>query len=298
LLLVVWVLAILAVLAAGFAASTRSETRLARNLVESARARALAEAGVSRGLAALLDPDPRQQWRADGTPRELSFAGGTIRVRIEDEAGKIDLNRGPLEVLSALCAELGVDGGACVALADGIASRRRMMAPPPSLPPRAGRLELGLARGSGVGTMRELQAAAFGTIDELRLLPGVDLASVERLRPYLTVYSQGTHIDPSVAPREVLLAIPGVDPREVETLLAARATLAGQSLVALPPLTGVERFAADSQLRAATIVAQAATATGASFTRRAVIALTGLPLRPAQTLEWRQDLGSTEVEQP
>ena len=54
LLLVIWVLAILAVLAAGFAASTRSETRLARNLLEAARAQALAEAGIVRASASLL----------------------------------------------------------------------------------------------------------------------------------------------------------------------------------------------------------------------------------------------------
>jgi len=58
LLLVIWVLAILAVLAAGFAAGTRSETRVARNLLDAAQARALAEAGVALATGALIDNDP------------------------------------------------------------------------------------------------------------------------------------------------------------------------------------------------------------------------------------------------
>ena len=51
LLLVLWVVAILSVVVAGFAAGTRSESRLARNLLDAADARALAEAGVARAGA-------------------------------------------------------------------------------------------------------------------------------------------------------------------------------------------------------------------------------------------------------
>ena len=68
LLLVIWVLAVLATVAAAFAASMRSEARVAHNFVEVVRARAFAEAGVSRAAAGLLAVDPRLRWRADGTP--------------------------------------------------------------------------------------------------------------------------------------------------------------------------------------------------------------------------------------
>lgn len=297
LLLVIWVLAILAVLAAGFAASMRSETRLARNLLEAARARALAEAGVARATAALIDPDPQSQWRADGMPHEMSFEGGVVRIRIEDEGGKVDLNMAPPELLSGLCVELGIDGGTCAALTQGVIARRRAVAPAPA-PTRARNPVADQGFGFGMPPPPQRQAAAFATVEELRQLPEVDRASLDRLSPFVTVYAQNPRIDPAVAPREVLLAIPGIDPREVDQLLAARAAAAsGQPVMALPGLTGVDAYAARSQMRAATIIAEARTESGAEFTRRAVIALTGLPVHPADVLEWRQDLGAEEPEQ-
>jgi general secretion pathway protein K len=291
LLLVIWVVAILAVLAAGFALATRSETHLARNLLAAARARALAEAGVARAAAALLDADPRRQWRADGRPYELALVGGRLRIRIEDEDGKIDLNAAPPELIAGLCRELGIDDGVATALVDFITERRQQAAAAPAPTSLGMRLELGQALGLGAPTMQSRQSAAFSTVDELREVPALDAASFERLRPFLTVYSANPRIDPAVAPREVLLAIPGVDPREVEKLLAARQA-AANAAEPLPSLSGVDRYVSVGQTRAATIIVEAHSADGGRFTRRAVVALTGMPQAPVKMLEWRQDLGA------
>jgi general secretion pathway protein K len=282
LLLVIWVLAILAVVAAGFAASTRSETRLTRNLLEAARARALAEAGIARATDALLQADPRLRWRADGTPYGMEFAGGTIRIRIADENGKVDLNLTPTEVLSGLCTELAIADDTCAALVDGVTARRRAAAPPApptfhfnASPPTADR-----------------QDAAFTTVEELRQIPSVDAAAFARLRPFITVYSQNGRIDPMVAPREVLLAIPGIDPGAVDRLLATRGT---GSLFAPPPtIPGADAYLAPGQLQNATIIAEAHSPGGASATERSVIALTGQPLAPVQVLEWRQEVAGDQ----
>jgi general secretion pathway protein K len=302
LLLVLWVVAILSVVAAGFAAGTRSESRLARNLLAAAEARTLAEAGVARAGAALLESDPRRQWRANGEPHELALAGGIARVRIHDEAGKIDLNLAPPEVLSGLCQELRIDGAICAALLDGVGEKRRAATPAAGgSPPGVSRFNLNSAQPFGVGTqsLNQLQNAAFSAVDELGTLPGVDAATLERLRPFVTVYSQNPRIDPGVAPREVLLALPGVNPREVELLLEARAALDLNPLLpptTLPQLSGVENYVANGQLRIATVLASGMTESGAVYTRRAIIAVTGVPIHPLQTLEWRQQLESEAEE--
>jgi len=294
LLLVIWVVAILSVLAAGFAVATRSESRLARNLLEAAQARALAEAGVARADLALLETDPRRHWRGDGTPHELALDSGTVRIRIEDEAGKIDLNFAPPELLSGLCLELRIDGATCAALVDGVAERRRAVPQPTVGQPlqlQAARFQTPQVFGVGTQSLTQLQVAAFGAVDELSQLQGIDPETVERLRPFVTVYSQNPRIDASVAPREVLLAIPGTNPREVEQLLAARdeLDLDPVAAAALPTLSGVDNYVATGQLRIATILATATTDTGARFTRRAIVALTGVANHPVQTLEWRQE---------
>jgi general secretion pathway protein K len=283
LLLVLWVLAILAVLATGFAAGMQSQTRLARNLVDAARARALAEAGVARATAALIDTDPKRQWAADGRPYEFAFDGGSVRLRLQDENGKIDINAAPLELIAGLCAEFEIDPGVAAALVQGIAARRRAAA--------AAASSAGQTLGFGPPSMQSRQAAAFSTVEELRQLPSLDQASFERLRPFLTVYSESPRVDPAVAPREVLLALPGVDPRQVESLLRARAA-ATSTNASLPTLSGVEAYAGPGQRRAVTITAEARTASGAAFTRHAVIAFTGMPFNPVVTLEWHQELGA------
>jgi general secretion pathway protein K len=320
LLLVIWVLAILAVLAAGFAAGTRSETRVARNLLDAAQARALAEAGVALATGALIDNDPTSDWRTDGTPRDMSFDEGVVRIRIEDEGGKIDLNAGPPALLSGLCTELGIDGDICAGLVYGVVSRRLAAAPPPA-PVFRGLRNTGQPIGLGVSPVQDRLAAAFGSVEELRQLPAIDQATFDRLKPFVTVYSSSPRVDPAVAPREVLLAVPGINPREVERLLiarqaprqapgpgaspasagappraASRAAPTGTGPPPLPALSGVDAYVASGQLRTAAVTAEAQTASGGAFTRRAVISLTGTPLNPTQMLEWRQDLGPEAAE--
>lgn len=297
LLLVIWVLAILAVLAVGVATTMRSETRLARNLVDSARARALAEAGVARAEAALLETDPAARWPADGAPREISFDGGTVSIRIEDEGGKIDVNAAAPEMIRALCGEFAIERSTCAALVDGVVEHRRDTAPSPNAAPLQLRFGANQGFGGGAASGRDRQIVAFATLEELRQLPGVDRSTIAKLSPYLTVYSQSARIDPTTAPREVLLALPGVDRGEVDRLIAARSAT-GPTASPAPVLTGVGLFTAQGQLHAATIVAEARTDTGARFVRRAVIALTGIPLRPVQVLEWRQQLDVEEDDQP
>jgi general secretion pathway protein K len=236
----------------------------------------------------------------------MSFDEGVVRVRIEDEGGKIDLNTSPPALLSGLCTELAIDGDTCAGLVDGVAARRRSAVPPPP-PVFRGLRNTGQAIGFGAPPIQDRQSAAFASVEELRQLPAIDQASFDRLKPFLTVYSQSSRVDPAVAPREVLLAVPGINPREVEQLLLVRQTPlqsardgTAPGSVAPPPLpalTGVDTYVARGQLRAATIVAEAKTANGGAFTRRAVVGLTGTPLNPTLTLEWRQDLGDEETVQ-
>jgi len=299
LLLVIWVLAILAVLAVGFAAGTRSESRLARNLLEAARARALAEAGVARAGAGLFENDPQRQWRADSAEHAMSFEAGLVRVRIDDENGKVDINLAPPELLSNLCLELGIDPDVCTGLIDGVMHRRRVATPAstprPQRPQPQPSFQPGRAIGLGASPVAELQVAAFAAVEELRQLPGIDQVTLDRLRPFITVYGQRAQVDASVAPPEVLLAIPGVDRREVELLLQTRALPPlTPGTGAAPALTGVNDYVAQGQLHFATIHATATTESGATFNRRAVVGLTGSPVQPLQILEWRQDVEGEE----
>jgi general secretion pathway protein K len=291
LLAVIWILALLVILAAGLAADTGGEARLARNRVAQAQARALAEAGVTLGVYSMLDGTLATEWRADGSEHQMDYGGGQLTIALQDEGGKVDLNVAPPELIEGLFGALGVEDAA--ALTRAIVDRRTAFAAAspaavPQLPAQRGIAGLapipGLGRGPGAGF--DMRAMPFAAVEELRLIPGVTQAVYRRIRPFVTVESGNPRIDPQTAPREVLLGLPGVSPQEVGFLLAARgaASAPGSSL---PTLSGVDRYVASSTLRAASVRVRAVTK-GASFVRDAVVVLTGSPLHPIRFAEWRR----------
>jgi general secretion pathway protein K len=279
LLLVIWVLALLAVLIVGFSGDARTELLVARNHYESAGARAIADAGVSLAIFGILDPVPEAQWPADGRVREVRYADGTIRIRIQDEGGKIDLNAAAPELLAGLLSTAGgLTPGDAGSLAQAIDQYRQALQ---QADPPAGR------RGT-LRTMVRRQANAFRVIEDLRLVPGVTREVYDRIAPFVTVYSGVGDIDPLTAPPEVLRSLPGVNAGEVDAFLAARAQhgpIPGQ----LPPLSGAAGGSlAHRVLQNATVISEGKTASGTTFTRAAVVSLSADPTAPYSILAWRQ----------
>ena len=280
LLLVIWVVALLAVLAAGVAADSSSEAIIARNRMDVAQAQAIADAGVALAIEGLLDPNPATRWPTDGRVRQARFAGGTIAIMLQDEGGKIDVNAAPLDLIGGLANEFGVSSDGRAALLDSIAARRAM-AQSATAPPAArffGAADLYTA---------DIATLPFADLSELRLLPGLPPAAFERMVPYLTVFSGSATIDPLTAPRAALLAVPGISPQEVEFYLEARDQSA--SGIEKPALSGVDRYVQVGALHAVTITAQATTPSGVSFSREAVVLISpNLPQRPYRILSWRR----------
>ncbi len=63
-------------------------------------------------------------WRTDGTVHVWSFGDGRVRLSIQDEDGKIDLNAAPDELLQGLFLSAGLDQDAAATLVDAIADFR------------------------------------------------------------------------------------------------------------------------------------------------------------------------------
>ncbi len=282
LLLVIWVVALLAVLAASVAADSTREAVIARNRVEAAQARALADAGVALALAGLDEANPATRWPADGTPRLVSFGGGTIAIAIQDEGGKADLNLAPLDFIAGLLAELGVPPHLQTLITNGIAARRRQFAASISETP---------SRYFFSRTIYNFTPAdePFASRSELRLIPGVTRRLYLAIRPYVTIYSENATINPMTAPAAVLRGIPGVRPGSVTSFLTARQAGGTAVSTALPKLASAAAYLGTEEVRAVTVIARATTPSGASFTREAVVGLSpGLPLHPFSILRWRQ----------
>jgi general secretion pathway protein K len=280
LLIVIWVLALLAAVAAAVTAETRTGTQLARNQLENARARALAEAGISLGALALLEPGAAETWATEGGVREFPYAGGLVQVSVEDEFGKIDVNVAPDALLAGLFESVGLDAGQAAALVDAIADwRDQDDFRRPDGAEAADYRRAGLDYGPG--------NRPFEAVEELRSVLGMNRSLYARISPLVTVYSHSTRINPMTAPPDVLRALPGVGSDAVRRFLAARAD-ASVRLSAPSLLLGAEPYLAPAPPRIVTIRAHAVTASGAVFVREAVIVLTGNSANPYGVLEWRQ----------
>jgi len=191
---VLWGVTILSLIAATMLTASVTTAYIDRNVWNRTRAASLDDAAVNRAILLLMDD--RKHPRVDGAPSNFRFDGAVVRLRIQDEAGRINLNFADKEMLQRLFASAGVARDAAAQLADRVVAHR---------------------------TLKPGAAIAFRNLDELRDIPGVTPAIYARVTPLITAFGQTTSVDPSVAPREVLALLPDMTPDAITLALKDRA---------------------------------------------------------------------------
>ncbi|WP_431267089.1 general secretion pathway protein GspK [Dankookia sp. P2] len=254
LLLVLWSLALLALIGTQVAATGRAEALLAANLRTAAMAEAAADGAVHQAVFHLLAP-PGQRWPADGLAREVALPGSaTALLRVESEQGKLNPNLASAPVLAALLQQLGAEPRAATGLAAAILDWRSA-----GLRPRPGGAKEPQYRAAG----RDYgpPGRPFESIAELGLVLGMTPALLARLSPFLSIH-QGRSPTPALPPRRC----------------CALRTAQGAE----------EELAADPDAApVVAITAAVALPGGARFARRAVVRLgPGGRGRGWQVLEW------------
>jgi general secretion pathway protein K len=212
---VLWGLGLLAAISLSLLWNGGMSYSLAHNGLEAAGIHATAEAAVSRAVAGLFDPRPERRWRTDGVAQSFEFEGIAMKVSIQDELGRIDLNQAETPVFTALLQSAGLEFNSAAALADKIVDWRT--ATPLKRLNGAKEKEYGAAASAYLP-----RNGPFQSVDELLLVMDMTPALFRRIEPALTVYSGRQFIDPQVAPREALLAQPNMTPDTVQSALAAR----------------------------------------------------------------------------
>jgi general secretion pathway protein K len=260
LILVLWVVALLAIFAVSFVHGASTQTKIVRNDYDLARARVLADTGVSLAILGILYQTPAAR-RLDGSTRELTYEDATIRVRLQNEAGKIDLNHAAPEVLAGLVRTLGSDADAAADLAAAVDDWRRRRLSGWNQPGDRATSPL------SIGVVRP-----FLALEELREVPGVTQEVYDRVSPFLTILSGSDRVDPLSAPREVLLSLPGADAREVEAYVAARAEI-GPDPARLPGLDSIRAYLGNGMLAYVSISSEGRVLPRARFIRDATVSL-------------------------
>ncbi|MBU6462909.1 MAG: general secretion pathway protein GspK [Bradyrhizobium sp.] len=270
---VLWGLALLTSIALSVLSGGTMSYGRAQNSLEPRRTSVLVEAGVNRAVAALLDPLPERRWPADGVPQRFEFDGVALRISVQDELGKIDLNQAEPALLASLLQSAGLDPPAANDLANNIVDWRT---------------ELPAKRADGAkeqdyraaGLSYRPRNGPFQSVDELLLVMGMTPALFKRIEPALTVYSGRPLFDPQLAPREALKALPGMTPQNVEMALASR--LGQQPAI---DVSGSDRLAT-LRGRAFSIRAEFQHA-GRPIDQQVTVRLTENPNQPYWVLNWR-----------
>ncbi len=276
---------LLAVITQSFVNEVRTDANLARNLKDNGQARALADGAVFRAAEMLIRDRSRREIVPDGRLLSIDAAGetgATVTVAIQDESGKIDLNRATPELLQELFESVGMESDNVDDLADAIFDWRD-------------RDDLRRANGAEGADYRRAglpygaKNRAFETVDELRLVMGMTPALFARVEPALTVYSGKRGVDPRVAPKPVLLALGLGGEKEVSAFLESRQQSgAGNRAAGIPGFDISPRFLTTSTNAIFHIRSTALLPSGALYVRDAVLRIAPNRTPPYTILHWRR----------
>jgi len=249
LIMVLWVVAILSVVAFEFCFAMRTEVHITQNYKEDLQRYAMAEGGVQRAIAELIykhdptiqqmrrtlkveeTPPEQREWVTDGRPYLIPFDQGTCDIRIMSEAGKVNINIVSESTLRKIIERLGIEGEAKDIVVDSILDWRD----PDDF------YRVNGAENDYYQSLKEPYNAKnsnLDSIEELLLVRGVtpDLfygskggkkeeeVKVNRigLRDIFSIYSPGEQIDMNSATPLVLNAVWGIPSEVSQLILKAR----------------------------------------------------------------------------
>lgn len=216
---VLWAVAALSLIAAAVASSSFLARKVQKSLEAEAVTDALMEAGVARACLALLDTRAAGLWPVDGTPQSITLLEHEMVIAVQDETGLIDLNTAGLDLFRALFRSAGADTREADLLSNRILAWRGA----------AGLKRLGTGEGSLAKPGFRPRHGPFQSVDELIFVEGISDDLFKRISGALTVYSQKADVDPSVAPRDVLILLPGMTEERLDTLIVSRQQSAARS---------------------------------------------------------------------
>jgi len=202
LIIVLWLIVLLSVMAAGHSRNVHTDTRLASRQVQVAQARGLAEAGINHVILEMLADNSTNEIPIDGTAFAIDVYGTPVTLAVRKANGLVDLNAASSDLLDAVLQACGVEYGRRPALIDAILDWRDGD---------------NLTHLNGIEDKDYLAAGlpwtsrddAFVSIDELKYLPGVDQGLFERMAPLVTVYSGRGGIDLENAPPILVATLAG-----------------------------------------------------------------------------------------
>jgi general secretion pathway protein K len=303
LIVVLWFLVLISAIGIYLMIGARSETAVARNVRAAANAEALADAGVAEAIFNRSEPAAANRWPLDGSAHLLTLPAGRLSLRLYDERQKINPNHASDALLAGLFEAAGVDRGLAQRLGASVAD---WVSPSQNPRPLGAKQEQYAAAGRSYGP----PGAPLESLDELQLVLGLTPEILARVRPYLTIYTDGGELPDlktasPIVRRAIELAgrraaiVEGVQSRDNES----QPQEADAGAVDAPGEADSSDAASDSSADASAaeileIDVLAEPTSGGVFARRAVVRLDPGKPKGYVVLDWRRSELATEQQSP
>jgi general secretion pathway protein K len=236
---VLWILAALATLASIYSSYTVNTAAASRVADDRVQAEASIRAGVEMAVFRQLALPEKARLVRGGFDMRVGRTG--VAVRFRSEGARVDLNAAPSDLLTGLFTAIGVDPRRAETFAERVVGWRTKAAPGAGANAAgAGANAAGAGANAAGADSKDDKAAKedklyseqhmpypprhgpFDNALELSLLPGISLAVVERVLPFVTVFSGRAEVEVSSADPTVLSALPQMTPQILGAILNAR----------------------------------------------------------------------------
>jgi len=284
---VLWVTALLALLAVaaaltfrGFAGVTAVERH--RLQVDGLLTAGLEVAGglvASAGTAPILNVES-----------VVRLTSGSVRLRLEDEGGRIDIGRAPPELLSALFRAAGAADPNAIAKQvvdwrqDGSSTAQGAAQNGAQNGARSG-AQNGAQNGT-TGDNSTNPIVAFTDVRQLMQVPGMRPEWVTAIIPLATVFGNST-VNPLTAPAQVIAALPGVNEGQLASFLDARRAYPTDESRSVGLLAGARNFLKVVAPQAISVDLSAVLIDGYAAEAKAVIVCLKDDRQPYRVLFWK-----------
>ena len=287
---VLWILAALATLVSVYAIYVTNSAIAVAASGDSIIADPLVSAGVELAAYQLLGQSGKTRPAVGNFTTRIGSA--QLTIAFQPEAARIDLNAAPKELLAGLL----VRSGASPLDAGGYADRViawRTQTPTQNIDTDP---ENAFYRSAGLDYSP--RHAPFTHVSELWLVHGIPPVLIERMLPFVTVFSGKAQVDLIDAAPQVIAAVPGMTPEIVQAILAARAAGALDRTSLPDLLRGVGQGATSADAgKSFRVGVRVAFDNGRRSAAEAVIVLPDDGPVPYRVLSWRNAFDGT-ADQP
>lgn len=204
---VLWIVALLSIVATGLSASVRTESRAVANAQLVLQAQYAVESGVELAAMNLMYPQS-VRWPADGSIRSIDIGDARVRIATSHVTGKVDINAAPMVLVRSLLFQTGIDANSADLLADAILDWRD----------RDDFRRLNGAEDTDyriAGLSYGAKDAPFNSVDELRLVLGMTDRIFTAIEPSVTVFSGQSGVNLQHASAQVAAAMAGLENLEI-----------------------------------------------------------------------------------